>query len=94
MILSGGPKFGWKDPLCGVMLTAGILSLVGFCYIETIVKEPILPMSIFRSSAFTAVSISLCLGWMSFGMFQFYAPHLYVLASESVPGKISNTTAV
>lgn len=61
--------------------------MAGFCYIETIVKDPILPMSIFRSSAFTAVSISLCLGWMSFGMFQFYAPHLYVLSPNQYQGK-------
>lgn len=74
------------------MLAAGVLSMAGFCYIETVVEDPILPMSIFKSSAFTAVSISLCLGWMSFGMFEFYAPHLYAPSSESEMGDMSNIT--
>lgn len=79
--------------MCGVMLTFGVLSIVGFCYIETVVEDPILPMSIFNSAAFTAVSISLCLGWMSFGMFQFYTPHLYAPTSEFVAVKMSDTAA-
>ncbi|KAI5845794.1 major facilitator superfamily [Morchella snyderi] len=73
--LNGGPTFGWKAPTSGVLLAIGLLSLVAFCYIETRVAHPILPMSIFQSPTFVAVAVSLCLGWMSFGMFQFYAPH-------------------
>lgn len=91
---SGGPQFGWVNPLCGVMLTAGVLSIAGFCYIETVVEDPILPMSIFKSAAFTAVSISLCLGWMSFGMFEFYAPHLYAPTYELAEGNMSNISTV
>jgi len=60
------------------MLGVGVLSLALFCWVETKVREPILPMSLFKSPTFVAVAVSLCLGWMSFGMYQFYFPHLSV----------------
>ncbi|PUU79967.1 major facilitator superfamily domain-containing protein [Tuber borchii] len=82
--LNGGSTFGWDQPKCGIMLGIGVLSLALFCWIETKVKEPILPMSLFKSPTFVAVAVSLCLGWMSFGMFQFYLPHfLMELRGES-----------
>jgi predicted MFS family arabinose efflux permease len=56
----------------------GILSLGLFCYIELKVEYPILPMSIFSSPTFSAVAISLCAGWSSFGVFQYYGPHFVV----------------
>ena len=73
---SWGATAGWQSPKAGVMLGVGVLSLALFCWIETKVKEPILPMTLFQNPTFVAVAISLCLGWMSFGMFQFYFPHL------------------
>lgn len=61
-----------------ILLVLGLLSLAGFCCVELRVEHPILPISIFRSPTFSAVAVSLCAGWSSFGMFQYYQPHFLV----------------
>jgi predicted MFS family arabinose efflux permease len=71
---SSGSSFGWGVPQTPILLVMGLVLLVLFPFIENRVKDPILPMDIFKSTTFVVVSISLCLGWMSFGMFQFYNP--------------------
>ncbi|KAA8914488.1 major facilitator superfamily domain-containing protein [Sphaerosporella brunnea] len=73
--LNGGVDFGWSAPQSPICLVIGVLAIALFCWIETKVAHPILPMSIFQSPTFVAVAISLCAGWMSFGMFQYYNPH-------------------
>lgn len=65
-------------PVTPTLLVIGLLTLGLFYYIETKVQQPILPMTIFKSPTFVAVAVSLCGGWMSFGMFQFYAAHFLI----------------
>ncbi|KAI5821177.1 major facilitator superfamily domain-containing protein [Pyronema omphalodes] len=76
--LNGAPDFGWKGPISPTLLILGVLSIIAFCYIETKVAHPLLPMEIFRSSTFSAVAISLVGGWSSFGVFQYYQPHFLI----------------
>lgn len=71
---SGGPAFGWHTAWVPVLLVLGLLSLAAFAWAEHRALHPILPLGIFRSPTFAAVAVSLCLGWMSFGMFQYYTP--------------------
>ncbi|KAI5797626.1 hypothetical protein EDC01DRAFT_716811 [Geopyxis carbonaria] len=73
--INGGPQFGWSTPYVPVLLVVGVLLLALFPTIERRAAHPILPMTIFASPVLVAVVISLGLGWMSFGMFQYYNPH-------------------
>jgi MFS family permease len=67
----------------------GLLALALFCYIENKVPDPILPMHIFHSPTFVAVAISLCAGWMSFGMFTYYNPHFLMEFRHITPLHVS-----
>ncbi|THH20802.1 hypothetical protein EW146_g632 [Bondarzewia mesenterica] len=73
--INGAIMFGWDSTKTIVLLVVGVLFLALFVFIELKVPFPILPMRVFRSPTFVAISISLCLGWMSFGMYQYYLPH-------------------
>jgi MFS family permease len=89
IINSGGPSFGWSAPQSPVLLVVGLLALGLFCYIENKIAHPILPMTIFQSPTFIAVAISLCAGWMSFGMFQYYNPHFLMEFRHLTPIHVS-----
>jgi MFS family permease len=67
----GGHTQGWTNPwvLAGLIGGAGLL--VGFVVIETKVAEPLFPMQLFRSGAFTGGNSATLLGSIARGGLQF-----------------------
>ena len=47
--LIAGPENGWSSPLVTFPLIAGVLLLGLFIFIETKVKNPLVPFQIFKS---------------------------------------------
>jgi MFS transporter, DHA2 family, methylenomycin A resistance protein len=62
-----GPHWGWSNPATIGCLVAAACSFVWFIIAETRTEHALLPMTIFRSSAFSAASIA-AVG-MTFGMY-------------------------
>ncbi|KAF4544545.1 MFS-type transporter [Lasiodiplodia theobromae] len=71
---NAAPLFGWSAAYIPILLAIGLVLIVLFVIIENRVPQPVMPMSMFTKPAFAAVMLSLSCGWMSFGMFQYYAP--------------------
>jgi EmrB/QacA subfamily drug resistance transporter len=51
-----GPALGWADPAVAGSLLAGAAGLVAFVLVELRSREPLLPMSVFRSVQFSATN--------------------------------------
>ena len=67
-----GPIIGWDKSYVYGVLIASMLIIVLFIFVETKVKEPIMPPSIWLVNGFPGVLASIALGWSSFGIFIFY----------------------
>ncbi|HEU0257131.1 MAG TPA: MFS transporter, partial [Microbacteriaceae bacterium] len=50
----GGHTMGWTSPFVLTTLVGGAVILVGFCYLETRVAQPMFRLDLFRIRAFTA----------------------------------------
>ena len=67
LALSNTTTYGWTGWQTLVPLIGGVIVLVIFVFVESRVKEPIIPISLFRNRAFT---VSITVGFIaSFGMF-------------------------
>ena len=59
---SSGQTYGWDDPLAIVGMALGVLLLIAFVLLETRIKHPLMPLSIFanrtRATAFLAMMIT------------------------------------
>jgi len=75
---------GWDRPYTYILLIVGLLALVLFVLVERKVAHPVLPIETFATATFGAVCGCVALGWMSFGMFTFYLPQLYLLRAKSL----------
>ena len=62
-----GNELGWTDPQIVGSLGIGMLLMVGFVAWEARTREPMLPLRLFRSRAFTSANVVSML--MTFGMF-------------------------
>ncbi|CAF1244132.1 unnamed protein product [Rotaria sordida] len=67
-----GPVIGWNKTYVYVLLIVSILIIGLFIIVETKVKEPIMPLSIWSVKGFPGVLVSMALGWSSFGIFVYY----------------------
>jgi len=62
----GGLAFGavygqqreWRDPVAYVMLTVGALATIGLPFYMARARNPLIPLSLFKSRAFTTINIS------------------------------------
>lgn len=54
---------GWADPLIITLLIVAVASAVAFVIVEKRVKEPIVPMSLFKNKYFTLCVIAACAIW-------------------------------
>ena len=52
-----GPNQGFAAPLVAISAVVGVLSLIAFVYVEAHTRQPMLPLSLFRSRTFTGVNI-------------------------------------
>jgi EmrB/QacA subfamily drug resistance transporter len=58
LALLRGNEDGWGSPVIVAELTAAALLLVGFLAIESRVKEPMLPLGLFRNKQFTGAQVA------------------------------------
>lgn len=67
-----GPVAGWKSPYVLVLLILSVIGAFAFFYVELKVAEyPLLPRSLFNRKI-GLVLLCVCLGWGSFGIWQYY----------------------
>jgi EmrB/QacA subfamily drug resistance transporter len=79
-----GPDLGWASPTGVALLVAGALLAVVFVLVESQVKEPIIPLELFRDSVFSiSISYTLITGFVMFGSFVFIPMYLQVVAGMS-----------
>jgi EmrB/QacA subfamily drug resistance transporter len=55
--LTEASALGWGNPLVLATLVVGILALVAFLYLEQRVKNPMVPLTLFRSSSFSGANL-------------------------------------
>ncbi|MET9881376.1 MFS transporter [Actinacidiphila glaucinigra] len=67
----GGHPTGWTNPWVLGGLAAGVLLLVGFCFAETRVAEPMFQLALFRVRAFAAGNLAVLLTAIARGGLQF-----------------------
>ena len=67
-----GPVTGWNKPYVFVLLIVSVLLIGVFIFIEAVVEQPIMPLSIWSVEGFPGVLACIALGWSSFGIFIYY----------------------
>lgn len=67
----GSSAMGWEDPLVIILISAGMLVLAMFVFIEHKVKQPMFNLSLFKIRAFTAGNIAGLLAAVGRGGLQF-----------------------
>ncbi|WP_406427971.1 MDR family MFS transporter [Streptomyces sp. NBC_01589] len=78
----GGSEYAWDSAVIMELAAIGVVSLVGFLFVETKAAEPIIPLHIFRNRNFTLMSL---VGFMS-GFVMFGAVLFLPLFQQSVQG--------
>ncbi|MET8697438.1 MDR family MFS transporter [Kitasatospora sp. NPDC004723] len=64
----GGQEYAWGSKQILGLTALAAATLIGFCYVEQRVQEPMLPLSLFRNLNFTLVSIiGFVVGFVMFG---------------------------
>lgn len=65
------PRYGWGDPLIYLPLILGILTFIAFLFYEKRIKNPMLPLSLFKNHNFSVGNVSTLLVYagLSAGMF-------------------------
>ncbi|MFB7472405.1 MDR family MFS transporter [Kitasatospora sp. NPDC056184] len=64
----GGQEYAWGSQQILGLTALAAATLIGFCYVEQRVQEPMLPLSLFRNLNFTLVSIiGFVVGFVMFG---------------------------
>ncbi|MEV6979260.1 MDR family MFS transporter [Kitasatospora sp. NPDC093806] len=64
----GGQEYAWGSKQILGLTALAAATLIGFCYVEQRVEEPMLPLSLFRNLNFTLVSIiGFVVGFIMFG---------------------------
>ncbi|MFE6866076.1 MDR family MFS transporter [Kitasatospora sp. NPDC057692] len=64
----GGQEYAWGSQQILGLAALAAATLIGFCYVEQRVQEPMLPLSLFRNLNFTLVSIiGFVVGFVMFG---------------------------
>ena len=71
-----GPVAGWGEPYVYALLVVGLLLLALFIYVESVVKDPIMPLDVWSTPAFPQVLLCVGLGWSSFGVWSYYSVQL------------------
>ncbi|MEW1907060.1 MDR family MFS transporter [Kitasatospora sp. NPDC085895] len=68
----GGSEYAWGSKQILGLGALGVASLIGFCYVEQRVEEPMLPLTLFKNRNFALVSvIGFIVGFAMFGAVTF-----------------------
>jgi len=68
------PRLGWKHPLVPASLAAGVIGWAAFQLIEARVSSPMVPLSLFRSRAFSGANLLTLFLYAAIGAFFFLLP--------------------
>lgn len=65
------PRYGWSDPIIYLPLILGVLIFIGFLAYENSIKNPMLPLSLFKNHNFSVGNVSTLLVYagLAAGMF-------------------------
>lgn len=81
----GGTTYDWDSPVILGLAGGGLAALVLFCLVERVVREPIVPLRLFRNGIFTVAGlIALALGVAMFGTLS-YLPLFLQLVDGASP---------
>jgi MFS family permease len=86
--LTQGPSADWT-PYTIVIVMLGLLSMVGFFFVEKKVRRPILPPALWKVPGFTALIIAYFLGFGAFLAWQFYAIQFWLRIQHASPLKVA-----
>jgi MFS family permease len=67
----GGHTMGWTSPLVLTLIIGGLAVLIGFCFIETRVKDPMFRLALFKIRPFTAGNLASLLSGLGRGGLMF-----------------------
>ncbi|KAJ5779217.1 hypothetical protein N7457_006937 [Penicillium paradoxum] len=70
--LAGDAPDGWKTGYVLALFIVGFFILVGFLYWESIAKNPLMPLWVWRDRNFSLLMAIFCLGFMGFAAVSFY----------------------
>ncbi|WP_327067552.1 MFS transporter [Kitasatospora sp. NBC_01250] len=80
----GGTQYAWGSKHIIGLIVLAAASLIGFCYVEARVQEPMLPLSMFRNRDFTVVSIiGFIVGFQMFGGVTFLPQYQQIVQNAS-----------
>jgi EmrB/QacA subfamily drug resistance transporter len=83
----GGTTYGWRSAQIAVLIVLAAVLLALFVVVEARVREPILPLSLFRNRIFTAASsIGFVVGLALFGAITYMPVFLQIVKGESPTG--------
>ena len=83
--LSFVPQLGWKDPRIGLSLFAGLILLIVFVLSQRNSKNPLVPLSLFRSSAFSGLNVLTFLAYGALGGAFYIVPYFLIGARHLLP---------
>lgn len=63
---AGEASSGWSTPYVIVLLILGVLMIAGCIYWQSVVKHPLMPLSVWKDRNYTLLTTILCLGFYGF----------------------------
>lgn len=72
--LTEASALGWGNPLVLITMAVGILALVAFFFLEERVKNPMVPLNLFRSSSFSGANLLTFLLYGALGGATYFLP--------------------
>jgi EmrB/QacA subfamily drug resistance transporter len=67
-------NLGWRNPLVFASLILGIVAIVGFVWLESKVRSPMVPLTLFRSRTFSGANLLTLFLYSALGIFFFLFP--------------------
>ena len=76
---------GWEDPLISIALIVGLICVGVFIYREATTRSPMVPLSVFRSPAFSGANLLTLLLYSAIGIFFFLFPMNLIQVQKYTP---------
>lgn len=81
---SQGANVGWHVVYCYVLLIIGVLMLVAFAYVESVAKNPLLPLSVLKGDTGFVLGC-IAAGWSCFAVWLYYTFRWSILVENILP---------
>ncbi|MCG9915322.1 MAG: MFS transporter [Phenylobacterium sp.] len=87
----GGQTYPWGSPLILGLLVGGVAALTGFVFVQRVVRDPILPLELFKNLTFNTANGAAFIYSMAFMGVTSFLP-LYMQVGQGVPATRSGLT--